>query len=111
MLKPPPSTTLAPECVDALVNLGARIRYQRQAANWTIADMCSRLFCSKPTYMALEAGKSTVSIGLLTKALWVLGMSDGLNALCPLTVGAPTNRRIRRRKASPLLITGNELDF
>jgi hypothetical protein len=38
-------------------------------------------------------------------------MSDGLNALCPLTVGEPINRRIRRRKAAPLLITGDELDF
>jgi transcriptional regulator with XRE-family HTH domain len=107
------STTFPPECIDALVGLGARIRYQRQAANWTIADMCSRLFCSKPTYMALEAGKPTVSIGLLAKALWVLGLSDGLQDLCPLTVGEPNNRRIRirSRKVPALHMTGGELDF
>ena len=102
---------IPPECSDALINLGARIRYQRQAANWTIAEMSSRLFCSKPTYMALEAGKPTVSIGLLAKALWVMGLADGLQNLCPLTIGAPSNRRIRSRKAAPLNITGNELDF
>lgn len=100
-----------PECTIALIDLGARIRYQRQAANWTIADMASRLFCSKPTYMALEAGKPTVSIGLLVKALWVLGLVDSIQELCPLTIGEPTNRRIRSRKSNALTLEGDELDF
>jgi transcriptional regulator with XRE-family HTH domain len=107
----PKKSPLPTDCLDSLVNLGHRLRFQRHAANWTIEDMCSRLFCSKPTYIALESGKPTVSIGLLVKALWVLGLSDGLNDLCPLTIGEPNNRRISSRKEEKLHISGSELDF
>jgi|JI9StandDraft_2_1071091.scaffolds.fasta_scaffold23463_3 transcriptional regulator with XRE-family HTH domain len=107
----PSVMTFPPECTVALIELGARIRYQRQASNWTISDMASRLFCSKPTYMALEAGKPTVSIGILIKALWVLGLADGIQELCPLTIGEPSNRRIRSRRENSLNIKGDELDF
>jgi transcriptional regulator with XRE-family HTH domain len=95
----------------SLISLGQRIRAQRMAAQWTIEQTAQRLFCSPNTYSALEAGKPTVSLGLLVNALWLFGCSDGLDELCPLPATDVSRRRVRRKQAPSNVIEDDERDF
>ena len=111
-------TELAPspvpeEALSALVRLGARLRAQRIAQGFTVADMCERAFCSPTTWRALEAGKPGARTGLLAQALWLLGALDGLEALPAAAAALPTARRVRRpsRRPAPGTIAPDELDF
>ena len=62
----------------ALKNLGAQVRIARKRRVWTIADLAIKIGVSSPTVMALEKGESTVSLGVLVSALWVLGLEKEL---------------------------------
>ena len=56
---------LPPEPADALMHLGWRLRARRLAENMTVEQAVERLMCSPTTYRNLEAGRPTVSLGLL----------------------------------------------
>lgn len=66
---------------DALKELGGQIRLARKRRNWTIAVLAKKIGVSSPTIIALEKGESTVSLGVLVSALWVLGLDSELHAL------------------------------
>jgi transcriptional regulator with XRE-family HTH domain len=66
---------------DALKTLGAEIRLARKRRNWTIAELASKMDVSSPTIIALEKGQSTVSMGIVFSALWILGLEKELALL------------------------------
>jgi transcriptional regulator with XRE-family HTH domain len=98
----------------ALQELGDRLRILRILRNDTIGQMAERLQCSPATYAALEKGVPTSQIGLLVKAMTVLGVVDSLAMLAPVSVelmvaNPAVRKRVRSVKRS--LPTDSELDF
>lgn len=105
------NSILAPQAQLALAQLGQRVRAYRLARNWTIAQTAERLFCSPNTYRALEAGKSSVGLGLLVDTLWLFGRLDDLTALLPLGEWVVENRRVRRATGGQTAISDAERNF
>lgn len=109
--------TLAPEAAASLLRLGERIRAHRMRLGWTAVEMSERLFCAPATYRAIEAGKTSTSIGILANALWLLGQLDSIDQLAPITPELTSsllkNRRMRRPKATAPAgtIAEDERDF
>lgn len=69
---------LPPAARSALVKLGRDLRLARERRGWSLRDAAGRLFVTVPTLQRLEAGHPGVSLGILTHALFVFGMSDRL---------------------------------
>jgi len=61
--------------------LGRRLRLARLRRNLSQEDMAERAGVTRKTYQALEAGKSTSSLTLLTRTLLILGYLDRLSDL------------------------------
>lgn len=91
--------------------LGQRLRAYRLEANWTVEQTAQRLLCSPTTYRAMEAGKPTVSLGLLVNALWVFGRLDDLDKVFPLGEWLIENRRARRAGGNQGGISDDERNF
>ncbi len=108
---------MPPEALDALAQLGLRLRAHRQQQQWTIDEMSQRLFCSPTTCRALESGKPGTSMGVLVHALWLLGQLDSLNSVAAFTSSfaatLTTGRRVRRRTSTnpPGTIAEHDRDF
>ncbi|MES2362162.1 MAG: helix-turn-helix transcriptional regulator [Pseudomonadota bacterium] len=108
---------LPPEALEALVQLGQRLRAYRQQQEWTIEEMAERLFCSPTTCRALESGKPGTSIGILAHALWLLGQLDSVNQVAALSAdfaaSMTAGRKVRRRAAAsrPGAISESDRDF
>lgn len=102
-----------PEALKSLEQLGLRIRANRVAQGWTIKDMASRLFCSENTYKAIEAGKPTVSVGMIANALWLFGQIDSIDAVAPVPINAGSMIRVRKqnKQNEPGVISEDERDF
>ncbi len=106
---------LPPEALEALVQLGQRLRAYRQQQEWTIEEMAERLFCSPTTCRALESGKP--GIGILAHALWLLGQLDSVNQVAALSAdfaaSMTAGRKVRRRAAAsrPGAISESDRDF
>jgi|APTNR8051073442_1049403.scaffolds.fasta_scaffold18623_2 hypothetical protein len=93
---------LPPEPAEALRLLGQRLRARRLADNLTLGQAAERLLCSPTTYRNLEAGRPTVSLGLLAHALWLLGALKGMDGVCPLDMAMLGHgRRQRARPVAP----------
>lgn len=93
---------LPPEPADALMHLGWRLRARRLGENMTVEQAVERLMCSPTTYRNLEAGRPTVSLGLLAHALWLFGALDGMAGLCSVDMAMlDRGRRRRARPAAP----------
>jgi len=101
---------LPAEATDALAGLGLRLRARRLAQNMTVAQAAERLLCSPTTYRSLECGRATVSLGLLAHALWLFGLADDLDKLCPLEMGMIADKRGKRARAHRG-IADDERDF
>lgn len=99
------------ETLNALEKLGHRIRANRIAQRWTIKEMAERLYCSQNTYKAVEAGKPTVSIGIVANALWLFGQVDSLNDVASVPLQTNTSTRVRKPKIKAGIISESELDF
>jgi transcriptional regulator with XRE-family HTH domain len=101
------------DVLKSLEMLGLRIRANRVAAGWTVKDMAGRLLCSQNTYRAIEAGKPTASIGIITNALWLFGHLDSLDAVAPAPLDTKLNTRARRKAGATdaSLISEDERDF
>lgn len=72
-------TSLPPEAANALAALGehlalARVRRKESQKQWA-----QRIGVSAPTLIRMERGDPSVSIGVYTTALWLLGLSGGLS--------------------------------
>lgn len=102
---------LTDQALTGLRFLGQRLRAYRLEANWTVEHTAQRLLCSPTTYRALEAGKPTVSLGLLVNALWVFGRLDDLDKVFPLGEWLIENRRARRAGGNQGGISDDERNF
>jgi len=65
---------LAPKVRRSLVKLGHDISIARRKRRLTAATMAERLGVSMPTYLRIERGDLTVSIGAYAAALYTLGL-------------------------------------
>jgi len=70
--------SLPPEIINAITQLGARIRIARKRRAITIQEMASRMFVNRKTLARLEKGDAGVSLAVFTSALWVLGLDKEL---------------------------------
>jgi transcriptional regulator with XRE-family HTH domain len=66
---------------EALKTLGSEIKLARKRRSWTIADLASKMGVSAPTVIGLEKGQSTISVGIVFSALWILGLEKDLSLL------------------------------
>lgn len=71
-------TSLPPEAAHSLAALGehlalARVRRKESQRQWAL-----RIGVSVPTLIRMERGDPSVSIGVYTTALWLLGLSGAL---------------------------------
>ena len=74
-------TSLPPEAANALAELGehlalARVRRKESQRQWAL-----RIGVSVPTLIRMERGDPSVSVGVYTTVLWLLGLSGALSDL------------------------------
>lgn len=69
---------LPPRLRRSLTKIGADISIARRKRNLTIAMMAERLGVAKTTYLRVEKGDPTVSLGVFAMTLFVLGFADAL---------------------------------
>lgn len=64
-----------PEDVTQLLRLyGERVRTARMRRRWSQANLAERMNVERRTVSRLEKGDAGVTIGVLLRALWVLGL-------------------------------------
>ncbi|ARJ65025.1 hypothetical protein WV31_04770 [Magnetospirillum sp. ME-1] len=66
---------------EAVETLGRRVRAARLRRNLSQEDLAERAGVTRKTIAALEAGEAGVSVGVLAKALYILGYPDRLAGL------------------------------
>jgi transcriptional regulator with XRE-family HTH domain len=62
-------------------DLGERIRVARLRRRLTVTEMAERMDVSRPTLNRLERGDLAVGLGVLMRALGVLGLEQDLDAV------------------------------
>ena len=67
---------LPPKIRRSLTKFGMDLALARRKRRLTSAMMCERLGVSKSTYVRVEKGDPTVSMGVYAMALFVLGFGD-----------------------------------
>lgn len=83
---------------EALRDLGERIRFARKRRKQTLANLAKRMLVTPKTLRRLEQGDPGVSLGLLTSALFCLGLDQDLAKLAD-----PANDEIGQRHDSDRL--------
>lgn len=73
--------TLPPKVRRSLVKLGVDLATARKKRNLTTAMMAERLGVAKSTYLRVEKGDPTVSMGVYAMVLFVLGFGDALSEI------------------------------
>lgn len=73
--------TLPPKVRRSLVKFGADIAVARKKRSLTMGMMAERLGVAKSTYLRVEKGDPTVSMGVYAMALFVLGFGESLGGL------------------------------
>ena len=84
--------------------LGERLRLARQRRRISATEMAERIGVSRATLQSLERGNLTVGLGVLVRALGVLGLEDDLDTLAKadeLGHRLQDARMLRTRRASP----------
>jgi DNA-binding XRE family transcriptional regulator len=72
---------LPPKVRRSLAKFGADLSMARRKRNLTVAMMAERLGVAKSTYLRVEKGDPTVSLGVYAMALFALGFGDALGDL------------------------------
>lgn len=72
---------LPPKLRRSLAKLGGDLSVARRKRHLTVAMMSERLGVAKSTYLRVEKGDPSVSMGVFAMALFVLGFSDALGDL------------------------------
>lgn len=95
----------------ALRKLGADIHDARKRRRLPMAVVAERAFTSRSTLQRIEAGDSSVSIGIYAGVLHALGLLDGLSQVADIandSVGQalasadlPKHAHLKRRPAGP----------
>jgi len=70
--------SLPPKVRRSLVKLGADIAIARRKRNLTTMMMAERIGSAKSTYLKVEKGDPSVSMGVYAMALFVLGLGDAI---------------------------------
>jgi len=73
--------TLPPRVRRSLTKFGADIALARKKRRLAIQMMAERVGVAKSTYLRVEKGDPTVSLGVYAMALFVLGLGESLGAL------------------------------
>ena len=73
--------TLPPKVRRSLVKLGVDLATARKKRNLTAVMMAERLGVAKSTYLRVEKGDPTVSMGVYAMALFGLGFGDALGEI------------------------------
>ena len=77
-----PSQDILPSRVKrALLKLGADLAIARRKRKLTVSMLAERVGVAKSTYLKVEKGDPTVSMGVYAMTLFVLGLSDGLSQI------------------------------
>jgi len=72
---------LPPKVRRSLAKLGLDLATARKKRSLTTAMMAERLGVAKSTYLRVEKGDPTVSMGIYAMALFVLGFGDALGEI------------------------------
>ena len=102
-----PAPSLPLPAAHALRKLGRDLALARRKRGISTADMAARLFVSRDTLWRLERGDSTVALGTLATAAFILQLHDRLaNLAAPATDALALSlderrlpKRIRRAKS------------
>ena len=73
--------SLPPAVRRSLGKLGADIAIARRKRNLTVEMMAERVGAAKTTYLKVEKGAPSVSMGVYAMALFVLGFSDAIGEI------------------------------
>lgn len=73
--------TLPPNTRRALAKLGADVRLARKKRSLTVAMMAERLGVAKSTYLKVEKGDPSVSMGIYVMAFFTLGFAEAFAAV------------------------------
>ncbi|MSP95860.1 MAG: XRE family transcriptional regulator [Betaproteobacteria bacterium] len=73
--------TLPPKVRRALAKLGSDVSLARKKRSLTVQMMAERVSVAKSTYLRIENGDPTVSMGGYVMALFVLGFGEALGDL------------------------------
>lgn len=76
-----PRRPLFPQTQRRAAALGERLRLARLRRRISLTEMAARVDASRMTLRALERGALTPSLGLLARALGVLGLEEDLDGL------------------------------
>lgn len=102
---------LPPKVKRSLAKFGADLAIARRKRGLTVSMMAERLGVAKNTYLRVEKGDPTVTLGIYAMALFVLGFGDPLGELVDpskdsqglLLDSEKLPRRVRvRREPKPL---------
>lgn len=74
-------TQMPPSTVAALEQLGADLAVARLRRKESLKTWAKRIGISVPTLLRLEAGEPSVSLGVLSTALWLIGRDSALATL------------------------------
>ncbi|MBK6687730.1 MAG: helix-turn-helix domain-containing protein [Deltaproteobacteria bacterium] len=72
---------LPPKVLRSLLKFGRDLSVARKKRNLTVAMMAERLGVAKATYLRIEKGDPSVSMGAYAMTLFVLGFDDALTDL------------------------------
>ena len=72
---------MPPSTVAALEQLGADLAVARLRRKESLKTWAERIGISVPTLLRLEAGEPSVSLGVLSTALWLIGRDSALATL------------------------------
>ncbi len=102
-----------PAEVDQRLHLyGERVRTARLRRRWSQANLAERMYVERRTVSRLEEGNAGVTIGVLLRALWVLGLWSTAESLAdPAEDKAGIFLEKQREPARVGRKTRGELDF
>ena len=109
-----PTPHLPPAAVQrALCKLGADIQDARRRRRLPMAVVAERAFTSRSTLQRVEAGDTSVSVGIYAAVLHALGLLDGLAQVADIAndrVGQALARAELPKRAHPARTTGGARD-
>lgn len=106
-MRSPVTDTLPPRVRRSLAKLGKDLRNARRRRNLTVEMMVERVGVSKATYLKVEKGDPSVSMGAYAMTLFTLGFSNALAEIADsrsdetgmLLDSSRLPQRVRPRKA------------
>ncbi len=98
----------------SLIQLGENLRIARTKRGWTMQSMADSMMVTRKTLSRLEKGDPGVGLGVLSTALFLLGLSDQLAAVASPgkdETGLQYEKRRMLKRVHPKKPDEKELDF